>query len=219
MNDLVFLKGDDVFTDSLVIASGTGIEHPTVTKTLKRYRKDFEEFGDLRFSDSVSKNPKGGRPSRIYLLNEQQATLLITYLGNSEVVRAFKIQLVKQFYKMRQFILERQSTIWKDTREYGKVTRKAETDILKKLVEYAREQGSEHADMYYVTYSRLANKAVGIKNRDEATVQQLNNLSLAENVILRVIDMGIATNKHYKTIYKECKIRLEAIADLAYLTA
>lgn len=219
MNDLVFLKGDDVFTDSLVVASGTGIEHPTVTKTLKRYRKDFEEFGDLRFSDSVSKNPKGGRPSRIYLLNEQQATLLITYLGNSEVVRAFKIQLVKQFYKMRQFILERQSTIWKDTREYGKVTRKAETDILKKLVEYAREQGSEHADMYYVTYSRLANKAVGITNRDEATVQQLNNLSLAENVILRVIDMGIATNKHYKTIYKECKIRLEAIADLAYLTA
>lgn len=219
MNDLVFLKGDDVFTDSLVVASGTGIEHPTVTKTLKRYRKDFEEFGDLRFSDSVSKNPKGGRPSRIYLLNEQQATLLITYLGNSEVVRAFKIKLVKQFYKMRQFILERQSTIWKDTREYGKVTRKAETDILKKLVEYAREQGSEHADMYYVTYSRLANKAVGIKNRDEATVQQLNNLSLAENVILRVIDMGIATNKHYKTIYKECKVRLEAIADLAYLTA
>lgn len=219
MNDLVYLKKDDVFTDSLVIASGTGIEHPTVTKTLKRYRKDFEEFGDLRFSDSVSKNPKGGRPSRIYLLNEQQATLLITYLGNSEVVRAFKIQLVKQFYKMRQFILERQSAIWKDTREYGKVTRKAETDILKKLVEYAREQGSEHADMYYVIYSRLANKAVGITNRDEATIQQLNNLSLAENVILRVIDMGIATNKHYKTIYKECKVRLEAIADLAYLTA
>ena len=219
MNDLVYLKKDDVFTDSLVIAEQTGNQHKSVTALIRKQKKRLEKYGELQFSDLKSLNSKRGRPARVYELNEQQATLLITFMDNTDQVADFKMALVDQFYKMRQFILERQSTIWKDTREYGKVTRKAETDILKKLVEYAREQGSEHADMYYVTYSRLANKAVGIKNRDEATVQQLNNLSLAENVILRVIDMGIATNKHYKTIYKECKVRLEAIADLAYLTA
>lgn len=219
MNDLVYLKKDDVFTDSLVIAEQTGNQHQSVTKLIRKQKKRLERFGKLQFTDLKSVKSQKGRPQKIYMLNEQQATLLITFLGNSDIVADFKAELVDQFYKMRQFILERQSAIWKDTREYGKVTRKAETDILKKLVEYAREQGSEHADMYYVTYSRLANKAVGITNRDEATVQQLNNLSLAENVILRVIDMGIATNKHYKTIYKECKVRLEAIADLAYLTA
>lgn len=219
MNDLVYLKRDDVFTDSLVIAEQTGNQHHAVTQLIRTHKHRLERFGELRFSHLKCQNPKGGRPSKVYELNEKQATLLITFMDNTDQVADFKAALVDQFYNMRQFILERQSAIWKDTREYGKVTRKAETDILKKLVEYAREQGSEHADMYYVTYSRLANKAVGITNRDEATVQQLNNLSLAENVILRVIDMGIATNKHYKTIYKECKVRLEAIADLAYLTA
>lgn len=217
MNDLVYLKKDDVFTDSLVIAEGSGVTHKKLKMTIQKHKKELERFGKL--SVPYQTESSGGRPTEYYALNEAQATFLITLLKNTPQVVDFKAELVSQFYKMRQFILERQSTIWKDTREYGKVTRKAETDILKKLVEYAREQGSEHADMYYVTYSRLANKAVGITNRDEATVQQLNNLSLAENVILRVIDMGIATNKHYKTIYKECKVRLEAIADLAYLTA
>lgn len=217
MNDLVYLKKDDVFTDSLVIAEGSGVTHKKLKMTIQKHKKELERFGKL--SAPYQTESSGGRPTEYYALNEAQATFLITLLKNTPQVVDFKAELVSQFYKMRQFILERQSTIWKDTREYGKVTRKAETDILKKLVDYAREQGSEHADMYYVTYSRLANKAVGITNRDEATVQQLNNLSLAENVILRVIDMGIATNKHYKTIYKECKVRLEAIADLAYLTA
>lgn len=35
------------------------------------------------------------------MLNEQQATLLVTYMRNSEIVRAFKLELVKQFFEMR----------------------------------------------------------------------------------------------------------------------
>jgi hypothetical protein len=39
-------------------------------------------------------------------LNEQQATLLMTYLRNSEKVRNFKKRLVKEFYRMREEILK-----------------------------------------------------------------------------------------------------------------
>jgi phage antirepressor YoqD-like protein len=35
------------------------------------------------------------------LLNEQQATLLITYMKNTEIVRKFKMRLVKAFYALR----------------------------------------------------------------------------------------------------------------------
>ncbi|EHZ84787.1 phage protein [Streptococcus pneumoniae 8190-05] len=35
---------------------------------------------------------------KIYRLNEQQATLLITYLRNTEPVRKFKMNLVKAFF-------------------------------------------------------------------------------------------------------------------------
>lgn len=39
---------------------------------------------------------------KIYRLNEQQATLLITYLKNTEPVRRFKMNLVKAFFEMRE---------------------------------------------------------------------------------------------------------------------
>lgn len=219
MNELVYLKADEAFTDSLVIANGTDNQHSTVTKTIKRYRKDFENFGSLRFSDCVSKNPKGGRPSRIYILNEQQATLLVTYLGNSEIVRKFKVELVRQFFEMRKFIAERHTKEWIETRQQGKLTRKAETDVIKSLVEYAREQGSTHADMLYMTYSKLANAMCGIKGRDNATVIQLNNLNIFENLILQMIRNGINAGLNYKEIYSVCKERCVQAKQIAMIGA
>lgn len=219
MNNLVFMKGDDVFTDSQVIAEQTGNQHTSVTRLIRKNVKTFESMGQIRFMDFKSKNPKGGRPSRVYMLNEMQATFLITLLDNTPEVIRFKAALVEQFYKMRQFILERQTVTWEQTRAYGKLTRKAETDTIQKLVEYAKEQGSEHSEMLYMTYSKLANKMAGVNKRDEATVKQLNDLSLMENIILHIIDTGIMAQKHYKQIYQDCKHRLETVKDLAYLQA
>lgn len=217
MNDLVYLKKNEPFTDSLVIAEQTGNQHSSVARLIKTQKKRLEKFGELRFSDLKSINPKGGRPARVYLLNEQQATLLITFLDNTDKVADFKTELVRQFYEMRQFILERQTETWEQTRHYGKLTRKAETDTIQKLVEYAKEQGSEHSDKLYVTYTKLANKMAGVDKRDEATVKQLNDLSLMENIILHIIDMGILAQKHYKDIYKDCKRRLETVKDMAFI--
>ena len=215
MNELVILKGNDVFTDSLVIAKGTGISHRKLKDAIRKYQNVIERFGNL--SAPYQAESTGGRPEEYYLLNEEQATFLITLLKNTDVVVDFKAKLVSEFYKMRRFILERQTQVWIETRKAGKLTRKAETDTIKKLVEYAKGQGSEHSDKLYMTYSKLANKMAGVQKRDEASVMQLNNLSLMENIILHVIDTGILTGKHYKEIYQDCKKRLETVKDLAYL--
>ena len=217
MQELVKLKGNDVFTDSLIISSGTGVAHRKLKEAIRKHQKVIERFGKL--SAPYQAESTGGRPEEYYSLNEEQATFLITLLKNTEPVVEFKARLVSEFYKMRRFILERQTQTWIETRQSGKLTRKAETDTIKKLVEYAKSQGSTHADMLYITYSKLANKMAGIQKRDEATVMQLNNLSLMENIILHVIDTGILTGKHYKEIYKDCKKRLETVRDLAYLEA
>lgn len=214
MKELVTLKGNDVFTDSLIISRGTGNKHHAIQQLISKYELDFLEFGKVAFE---MRPLESGQSTKVYLLNEEQATLLLTYMKNTEKIRTFKKNLVSEFYKMRRFILERQTQTWIETRQTGKLTRKAETDTIKKLVEYAKSQGSTHADMLYMTYSKLANKMAGIQKRDEATVMQLNNLSLMENIILHVIDMGILTGKHYKEIYKDCKKRLEAVKDLAYI--
>lgn len=93
--------------------------------------------------------------------------------------------------------------------------------LAKKAVRGARTEAwfYVHNKIHEVEHTRLANKMAGISKRDEATVMQLNNLSLMENIILHEIDMGIMKGKHYKEIYKDCKERLETVKDLAYLEA
>ena len=66
---------------------------------------DLEEFGGVAFETRKGKPlPQGGfaMPTEIAILNEQQATLLLTYMKNTSVVRQFKKALVKAFYNLLQ---------------------------------------------------------------------------------------------------------------------
>lgn len=215
--ELVTVKNNQIFTDSKIISDGVGIKHHSIQQLIAKYENDISEFGQLAFEMRPVKYSRGTNFEKIYFLNEEQATFIITLMRNNKTVVAFKKELVRQFYLMRQFIFERQSKNWIQTREQGKLTRKAEMDVLKSLVEYAKLQGSEHSDKMYITYTKLANKICGVSGRDNATAQQLSNLTVAENIILHCIQAGIDENKHYKDIYKDCKKRLEMFKDIAYL--
>ena len=214
MKELVILKQNEIFTDSLMIAEGTGNQHNTVQRLIQKYENDFSEFGKVRFEIIPSKS---GQNQKVYLLNEEQATLLLTYMKNTNKIRQFKKNLVSEFYKMRMFILEKQSEAWQESRKAGKITRQSETDIIKQLVEYAKTQGSEHSQKLYTTYSKLANKMTGIKSRELATIAQLNQLTFIENIILNQIRVGMERQEHYKEIYKNCKKQIELFKDIAYI--
>lgn len=218
MYELVEMKDNDIFTTSKIIADGTNNKHNSITAIIQKYEEDFREFGKVRFVDLKSKNPQGGRPEKVYYLNEEQATLLMTYLRNNEVVREFKKNLVQQFYKMRRFLIEKQSKLWNDTRLASKENRLKETDVIKLLVEYSKEQGSTHSDKLYLTYTKLANSIVGSK-RDDMTASELNTLTLVESIIKQTIEIDMSMGMHYKDIYKDCKERLAQFAEIAYLIA
>lgn len=130
----------------------------------------------------------------------------------------FKKELVRQFYAMRRFILEKQSKLWGETRIANKENRLKETDVIKLLVDYAKEQGSTHSDKLYVTYTKLAKSVIG-GNRDNITVSDLNNLTLVESIILQTIRIDMSMGMHYKDIYRDCKNRIEQFADITYLSA
>ena len=73
--------------------------------------KDFEEFGRVRIeteSDFSLKEKQQNNPNYraeiTYFLNEPQATLLLTFMRNNEIVKKFKIKLVKEFFKMREIL-------------------------------------------------------------------------------------------------------------------
>ena len=99
-----------------------------------------------------------------------------------------------------------------------KNNRQLETDSIKEFVAYAKEQGSQHADRYYCNFTKMVNKAAGITSgRDEASIQQLNNLNLIEHIITEVIQGSIRQEKPYKEIYLDCKDRIQRFVEIAYL--
>lgn len=82
---------------------------------------------------------------------------------------------------------------------------------IKEFVEYARAQGSIHADHYYSNCTRLAYKIVGITDKGTAAGSQLDDLSLVEHLIAHTLRTGMAAGRGYKDIYLDCKHRLESM--------
>lgn len=213
---LVFWKPSnpalEPYTTSEVIAEAAGVKRRSVTHLIQQHKADFQEFGRVRFEITPLQTAGGIQKVTVYHLNEQQATLLMTYLKNTEQVRAFKKELVRQFYVMRDFIRERQSPIWQDTRALGKEIRRMETDAIKALVDYATAQGSQHAARYYQSISSLANRTAGIIERDKAHTVELSALLMVEKIIAQEIRTGIEAGRPYKNIYQSIKERMTALS-------
>lgn len=221
MYELVELRENDVFTNSKVIAEGTNNKHYAVRQIIQKYEEIFAETPELGKVTFKMEPLESGQKEKIYLLNEGQAMFLMTLLRNDGVggvVVKFKARLASEFIKMRRFISEKQSQLWNDTRIANKENRLKEADVIKLLVEYAKEQGSTHSDKLYLTYTKLA-KSVINGNRDNISVSDLNNLTLVESIILQTIQIDMSMGMHYKDIYKDCKNRIERFTEIAYLTA
>ena len=50
MNELAFIRQDDVFTDTWIIAQNVGYTHRTIAKHIQTYRKRFEKMGGTYYT-------------------------------------------------------------------------------------------------------------------------------------------------------------------------
>ena len=150
MRDLVFLEPNKIdsepFTTSDVIAECAQVQHHAVQQLIARYESDLKEFGVLAFEMRTVKT----NLTKIYHLNEPQATRILTFLKNTLPVREFKKNLVRQFYAMRNELLRRQIE-----RATLKPVRREMTDVIQ---EYDDGRWS------YKKYTDLAYKSVLGKN-------------------------------------------------------
>jgi len=94
--EIVSLVDGEAVTTTLAIAAGCEVDHASVIKLARTYQSDLQEFGLLDFKSEST----GGRPTEFVLLNEQQSTLILTYMRNSPIVREFKKRLVKDFWRL-----------------------------------------------------------------------------------------------------------------------
>ena len=214
MNELVYLRNEEAMTDSLMVAEKFNKRHDNVLKDIRELECS-EEFRLLNFEETRYKNEQGHFQPMYRITRDGFTFLAMGYRGKKAA--KFKEDYIKAFNSMESILREKSTQAWIETRQQGKLTRRAETDTLQRLVEYAKEQGSTHSDKLYITYTKLANKMAGVERRDMASVMQLNNLSMMETIILHMVDTGILMGKHYKDIYKDCKARLETVSELAYL--
>lgn len=198
MNELVFLEPNNLksepLTTSWIIAEGTGNEHKSIVRLIDTYKNRISKFGKIRFSDFKSLNPSGGRPTRIYYLNEQQSTFLITLLKNTEVVVNFKFELVRQFYLMRDELMKRRIY-----REELKPIRRGMTDVI--------QANPGHSKWDYKLYTDLAYKTVTGKNAAQIrrergaspkakaieymTAEEISGITSRENQIAVLLELGM----------------------------
>lgn len=136
------------YTTSEIIAEGTGMNHRRVRDAIRKYQKELEAFGKVGAYQTPLPGSKTGQTIPGYILNEQQSTFLLTLLKNTPVVVAFKKELVRQFYAMRDELARR-----RELRVIGKPIRRSLTDALRDSGEVERMRG--HA---YGTYTNLAFK-------------------------------------------------------------
>ena len=218
--NLVQIMGSEPTTTTLIIAEGMNLDHRAVMALVDKNTKDMEELGSFAFEMRKSK----GRPLRFAYLNECQTTYLITLMRNSQIVKKFKKELTKEFFKQRKLIAhlltQRQNASWIEQRKQGLVARREETDVIKEFVEYATKQGSTQAHRYYGNLSKMENAALFFLEqkfpniRDVLSGYQLSIIASADIVVSRALSHGMRYNMYYKDIYKLAKQRVEGFSEL-----
>ena len=225
MNDLVFLQKNQALTTSLRVAEYFEKRHDHILEKIEKLKAELttpENTGILnedynpQFFKSSYKNSQG-KSQPMFLLNRDAFMEVVGNL-NGVKARQFKRKYFAAFNAMEKKLQELNDPIRIATRYQGKLTRLKETDVIKQLVAYAETQGSKNSDKLYLVYTRLANKVVGLKSgeRDIASVKQLNTLDDVESMIFHIIQRGMAQCKHYKEIYQDCKIRLDAFLEITF---
>lgn len=155
MSNLVFLEPNNIkatpFTTSDIIAEYAKVDYRSIQRTIEKHQKRLEKFGRVRFEITPIKTRGGIQDKKIYYLTEEQATLLVTFLKNTDVVADFKVELVRQFYQMRTELQMRHLE-----RERLKPIRREMTDVIKDI--------PDHNAWDYKLYTDLAYKIVTGKN-------------------------------------------------------
>lgn len=207
--ELVYMDGKkEPYTTSEIIAECAEVKHDTVQSLIRNHQEDFESYGIIGFE--IRKLDGRGRPLKIYRLNEQQATLLITYLKNTAPVRKFKMNLVKAFFEMREELSK-----FRMQRALEKPKRKTLHDSIETW-----EAKPKHA---HSTMNNLLLKAVTDRNAkqlreerggyngiDSLTSVELEQYQAFEDMVIAMIGLNMSYQEIKAIAFRNKKTRQES---------
>jgi hypothetical protein len=205
--ELVYMDGKkEPYTLSSIVAECTNLQHHTITRTIRKHQARFERFGKVGFKIQALKS---GQSAKDFILNEQQATLLVTFLKNTEQVANFKENLVRAFFEMREELSK-----FRLLRELEKPKRKTLHDSIETW-----EQAPKHA---HSTMNNLLLKAVTdmnarqlVKNRkgyngiDSLTSEELEKYQALEDMVIAMIELNMNYQDIKEWTFRNKKTRLK----------
>lgn len=154
MTNLVTLLDNEPRVSHNVIAEHTSNKSKSIQDLIIKNLSDFEEFGTIEVEIVHVKNSVGAsNQQKTYYLNEYQTTLLMTYLRNSEIVKQFKMSLVKEFYRLKE--------------EFIKQLQLNSSDQVAKLQETILEQNKLIAQM------PASQKSISVDERFETILKRM----------------------------------------------
>ena len=220
MNDIIqtAITNDGPRVDSRQLSPHLDVRHRDTFALIKSYSGQLQELGLLLLETEAVKTP-GGRGAKHHafaLLNEDQCYFLLTLVKNTERAVSLKLNLVKAFRNARAQLAQRDIA-----RLEGKAIRRSETDSIAALVEYAKGQGSQSAEMYYTNITRMTNDLLGISagQRDTLDARTIKMLALAETMIDIAIRDGIKAGLPYKQVRALAKDRVSGLVPLLEVAA
>ena len=207
MKDLAFLTSPDmskaeVVTNHVVIAKYAGLNRTSVRKLIDNNISDLEELGKVSF-EMTTLDDSRGQKVKIYQLNRNQAMLLITWLDNTESVRAFKLALVKRFDE-----LEKTIQTWIKERAAEKATTRSLTDAVQNW-----EHTNPHAQSNFrklltkcatgSPYTKVqARGDKGVPMVDLLTAEELQKYKRLKALVIPLLDLGEEYNDVKATLEK-----------------
>lgn len=221
MTDIVSLTTADVsraisVTTSKIVADLYEVPHHTITRIIRRYTPDFEEFGKV--GQAVHALPSG-QSEKTYLMNEDQFYLLVTFMKNTEIARRAKVELVKAFSFKKKELLART-----ETRKIGKHDRLLITDAIR---DHVSPEGNfkkfAYGNYTKLVYKRVLGKDVkrskaerkcpeGGNLRDYLTIEELDRVQDLESKIAGFIEVSDTAGKDDKQIYQMVKTWLDSFS-------
>ena len=192
-------------------------EHRTLKRIISENLAEFESRGLVISAPTDAETKKGkGRPDESYFLNERQFILLVMLAKNTPESVVLKSRVEVEFNKMRTQLAKMavKSPDWQQVRKDGKAVYHQKTDIIKSFVEYATEQGSQSAKMYYTNLAKMENQALFLVEqkypnlREVLNIKQLMQVATADQVVEKALQDGMDKKLPYKEIYQLAKERI-----------
>jgi Rha family phage regulatory protein len=216
-SSLTLIKGKKVVTDSLIIAEKFRKRHTNVLEKIENLIKDDEK--DRLIFRLISYKDSYGRFQKKYIMDRRSFSILCMSFTGKKALK-WKNRFYDAFEQMENFILQQKNHSWQQARIEGKQDRYELTEAIKKLVELAVSSGSNNADRYYesiskMIYQQLFNiKQVPLNFRDSLDQDSLKQLRMMEWQVSQWLIKAIATCKDYHEPYREIKEKLKILVSV-----